>query len=275
MDAQLDDSLNRISAAKQIVDDADLLASIAQEFPLSSQTSVNDKLVLLKIRDIFRSWPSYNYVEIGSYLGGSLVPFCRDEHCGNILSIDDRGRDQPDERGANYDYTAITTRMMIDNLAEQGVPETRVNTFDGSISECDAPVLKYDLMMIDGEHTNWACFRDFVHGQKLLAESAIVMFHDTRLVFNALKIIREHLKASKTEFVFFKERHSDISFILLNEYCKTGLEKLFEVEPDIEEYERSTERNLAIQFIHNKTRMPRRLVKQLIRKQEKLASQKQ
>lgn len=264
-----------ISAAKQTVNDANLLASITDEFPLSSQTSVHDKLVLLKIRDIFRSWPSYNYVEIGSYLGGSLVPFCKDPHCSNILSIDDRGRDQPDERGANFDYTAITTRMMIDNLARQGIPETRVDTFDGSVSECDAPALKYDRMMIDGEHTNWACFRDIVHGQKLLADNAIVMFHDTSLIFNALKIIREYLKASKTEFVFLKERNSDISFILLNDYCKTGMEKLFEIEPSIDEYDRLTEKHLAVQFIHYKTKMPRRLIKQLIRRQEKTASQKQ
>jgi Methyltransferase domain len=88
--------------------------------------------------------------------------------------------------------------MMIDKLATQGVPDGRVETFDGSISDYSVADRKCDLMMIDGEHTNWACFRDFVHGRKLMAENAIIMFHDTSLVFNALKIIQEYLKATGT-----------------------------------------------------------------------------
>ena len=75
-------------------------------FPINSQTSDSDKEVLLKIRSLLG--PKYSYLEIGSYLGGSLTPFLRDENCIKILSIDNRGQKQPDERGAKFDYSGIT-----------------------------------------------------------------------------------------------------------------------------------------------------------------------
>ena len=68
------------------------------EFPINSQTSPTDKLSLLQIRDIFKkTLPTYSYLEIGSYLGGSLTPFLKDPQCSHILSIDERNRQQPDE----------------------------------------------------------------------------------------------------------------------------------------------------------------------------------
>ena len=46
-----------------------------EEFPIRSQTSDSDKLSLLQIRDILGCKGTYKYLEIGSFLGGSLTPF--------------------------------------------------------------------------------------------------------------------------------------------------------------------------------------------------------
>ena len=261
----ISEKMTMIAPAKQTTDDATLIASIPREFPIASQTSIYDKTVLLKTRDIFHSWPGYNYLEVGSFLGGSIAPFCADDHCKHILSIDDRGRNQPDERGLKADYTAITSQMMLDNLTRNNLPVEKVETFDGSITDYLSRERSYELMMVDGEHTNWACFRDFIHGQKLLTRNAIVMFHDTSLIFVSLKIIRENLLAMGVDFLYFKERRSDISFILLNDYAHVGFENLFDRESDLLAYEQLVEHSLARHFVRNKTRLPKLLVKLLLR----------
>src|ERR1700690_4369966 len=90
---------------------------LADEFPIESQTSATDKLALLQVRNILRkTLATYDYLEIGSFLGGSLTPFLKDPQCRRILSVDERNRQQPDERGVKYDYSGITHQTMIDNL---------------------------------------------------------------------------------------------------------------------------------------------------------------
>jgi hypothetical protein len=65
-------------------------------FPIPSQTSSRQTFLLGTMR-LVRNSRAYNYLEIGSFLGGSLTPFLMDTACKTILSIDDRG--------INYDYT--------------------------------------------------------------------------------------------------------------------------------------------------------------------------
>jgi hypothetical protein len=143
---------------------AEYTETIRAEFPILSQTSTHDKRVLLNLREILQVNPSYSYLEIGSYLGGSLTPFLSDPKCTAILSIDDRGRVQPDERGRTFDYSHITHETMISTLEDHGLSVEKLKVFDGSISDYADADAKYDLLFIDGEHTDWACFRDFVYG---------------------------------------------------------------------------------------------------------------
>ena len=42
------------------------------EFPIISQTTDEDKIVLLKLKNLMQKLNSYSYLEIGTYLGGSL-----------------------------------------------------------------------------------------------------------------------------------------------------------------------------------------------------------
>lgn len=91
------------------------------EFPIVSQTSAGDRQVLLKLRSFFGKKHKYSYAEIGSFLGGSIVPFARDPKCRRILSIDHREQQQPDERGAIFDYRGVTSAQMIGNIQALGI----------------------------------------------------------------------------------------------------------------------------------------------------------
>ncbi len=227
---------------------------IPSAFPIESQTSEADKLALLITRDLLGRSGSYSYAEIGSFMGGSLAPFLLDAKCEAVLSIDDRGRHQPDARGRTFDYTQITHQTMLDNLTGHGLPITKIETFDGSISEYDVKTRLYDALFIDGEHTDWACFRDFIHGEKLLKPNAVVMFHDTALVLTSLQIIKEYLVATSRKFTFFKMKNSEVSFIVLGDLCDSGFADQFIHEPDFDAYARKASRKILRQVIQNMKR---------------------
>ena len=187
-------------------------------FPVSSQTSQTDKLVLLRMRDLIRKRGNYKYLEIGSYLGGSLTPFLMDPACQLVLSIDDRGRVLPDERAINYDYTAVTTQSMLDNLYRSGLKTDKLKTFDGSVNRLDGNYdLSFDLAFIDGEHTDEACFRDFLWTMPLMKSNAVIAFHDSSLIYKALKLIQLFLDKTKSGNSFFKCADLEMSAFLFGD----------------------------------------------------------
>ena len=191
-------------------------ADLAYLFPIGSQTSENDKICLLGAIRLIREGGSYAYVEIGSFRGGSLTPFLMDPACKRILSIDDRGRIQPDERGVSYDYTAITTQTMLDELHGAGLLTDKLTTFDGSVHElANQRGAPFDLAFIDGEHTDEACFRDFIWTLPLMKASAIIAFHDSSLVYKSLKLIMLYLDKAGVEHAFFKRADSEMSLLML------------------------------------------------------------
>jgi len=218
------------------------------EFPIPSQTSDSDKFAILNIRNILSRNGKYNYCEIGSYLGGSLTPFINDVNCEYILSVDDRGKIQPDERGIDYDYRHISHQTMLDGLANHYVDLSKLETFDGSIHEV-VNNTKFDLIFIDGEHTDYACFRDFIYSQNYLKENSIVMFHDSNLIYKSLKMIQELLKCNNIEFKFVKVPNSVISFIFFGNYVSFCNE--FESE-DVEKFYFESEVDVLHQIIKNR-----------------------
>ncbi len=136
-------------------------ADLKHFFPIHSQTSASDKLFLLGAMRLVRQVGAYRYAEIGSYRGGSLTPFLMDPACEAVISIDDRERVQPDERGISYDYRGITTQMMLDELHQSGIDTQKMKTFDRSINAIKIDNgASFDLSLIDGEHTDEACFRE-------------------------------------------------------------------------------------------------------------------
>jgi hypothetical protein len=231
-------------------------ADVPIEFPIASQTSVADELALLQLRDIMdNQLPSYSYLEIGSFLGGSLTPFLQDPRCHRILSIDERNRQQPDERGVRYDYVGITHQTMIDGLRSHGFDVAKLETFDGSVSGYRDAGEKFDLAFIDGEHTDLACFRDFIHSRRLLQDDAIVVFHDSSLVYKALRIIQELLVANGERFRFIKLQNSEISCIFRNSFAQLALEQMFQIEADLEGFYINAERALLTSVIKSRLRI--------------------
>jgi hypothetical protein len=229
------------------------MENLADEFPIESQTSPTDKLALLQVRNILRkNLASYAYLEIGSFMGGSLSPFLKDPQCREILSVDERNRLQPDERGMKFDYSGITNQTMIDNLKKHGFDVRKLKTFDGSISDYHEAGDKFDLVFIDGEHTDIACFRDFIHSFKLLRDSSIVVFHDSSLIYKSLRIIQEYMVATKEQFRFGKIKDSDVSCIFRNSLSTVKLEKFFQIENDLNSFYRDSENALLSTVMKNR-----------------------
>jgi len=66
--------------------------------------------------------------------------------------------------------------------------------------DCDASELrtrdfteKVDLVLIDGEHTNRAAFRDFISVLPFMKEDAVIIFHDAQLIHDAIANIEAML----------------------------------------------------------------------------------
>lgn len=156
-----------------------------------SQTRPNDRRSLLLTQNLVRHlFGRYHYLEIGSHLGGTLIPHLLDPLCVTILSVDKRPDAQPDERGEVFRYDGNSTARMIETLGPN-VPETallKLATFDGDASALPADVIAHppDLVFIDGEHTNRAVVSDFLHTYRHAPRTRVFAFHDANLVMDGI-----------------------------------------------------------------------------------------
>ncbi len=81
--------------------------------PIASQTTAADRRSLLLAQHLVRRRSSYVYLEIGSYLGGTLQTHYADPRCEAILSIDRRLPVSPDIRGRRFHYSDNSTATMM------------------------------------------------------------------------------------------------------------------------------------------------------------------
>lgn len=171
---------------------------------IESQSTDNDKRSLLACQLAARSLaPGYNYLEIGSYLGGSIQPHLLDAKCARIYSIDKRPEKQPDERGANYTYLNNSTARMMEKLG--GVaPENlaKITTIDGDTRSLKPEQIdeKIQLCFIDGEHTDEAAFADFKFCLSALDAGGAIVFHDAAVTYNGLDECMKYLRGNKIQF---------------------------------------------------------------------------
>lgn len=157
-----------------------------------------DRISFLRVQRLVRALrPDYAYLEIGSEIGGSLLPHLLDPACVAAVSIDPRPEQQPDERGMDFHYAGNSTARM---LAELGRHVTaaqldKLATIEADASAIDPAMLgrRADLVLIDGEHTNPAAFSDFMAVLRMIADDAVVTFHDANLVGDTLQIIERFL----------------------------------------------------------------------------------
>ncbi|MBS1796919.1 MAG: class I SAM-dependent methyltransferase [Acidobacteria bacterium] len=174
---------------------------------ISSQSNDHDKKSLMACQLAARELaPGYVYLEIGSYLGGSIQPHLLDPDCRRIYSIDKRPLVQPDERGVDYTYLNNSTARMLENL--RGVaPEqvAKVVTIDGDTGEIATSEIgeKVTLCFIDGEHTDEAVLRDFRFCLEVLDERGAILFDDANIIYNGIADCLEYLKAKKIDFRAF------------------------------------------------------------------------
>lgn len=172
--------------------------------PIMSQTTDADKKSLLAVQACMReSAEEYVYLEIGSYLGGSIQPHLLDPKCKKIYSIDKRQLVSPDERTEAPGYPGNSKEHMISLLAMIDPQKaTEIDCIDGdtkSISPSrisEAP----NLCFIDGEHTPEAIVADFNFCQRVCAESATIVFHDSQIVFRGLRSVVSRLKQQGRQF---------------------------------------------------------------------------
>ena len=162
---------------------------IEKFFPIPSQTSLKDKFVILKINKLMNSkTKNFIYLEIGSYLGGSLTPFLNNENCKLVISIDKRNQILDDERNEKWSYKKISEKLMIKKLKEKKLDITKLKSFDGDISDYK-PKTNYDLVFIDGIHTDKNSFSDFLYALGKINKNSIILFHDSVVIFKALILI--------------------------------------------------------------------------------------
>jgi hypothetical protein len=170
---------------------------------IKTQLTDNDKQTLLGCQFAVRNLlPKYNYLEIGSYLGGSIQPHLLDEKCARVYSIDKRPLRQPDERGVDYIYLNNSTARMLELLSEIA-PTDKIKTIDGDTRREVKPSQieeKIQMCFIDGEHTDEAVLSDFKFCLEVLDENGAILFHDSAINYNAIANCVQYLKDNEIEF---------------------------------------------------------------------------
>lgn len=172
---------------------------------IESQSADDDKRSLLAaqlaVRELLPG--GYRYLEIGSYLGGSIQPHLLDPICEKIYSIDKRPETQPDERGVDYTYLNNSTARMLELLGDVA-PENldKIETIDGDTRQLSTNQIreKIDLCFIDGEHTDEAVLADFKFCVNVLDKNGAVLFHDAPVTYNGIADCINYLNENKIQF---------------------------------------------------------------------------
>lgn len=172
---------------------------------IESQSSPGDRRSLLACQVATRTLsPGYGYLEIGSYLGGSIQPFIVDPICANVISIDKRPPKQPGNSGLTIRFQNNTTERMVANL--QSLPSADLNKptcIEGEASHLigkqtvTAPV---QLCFIDGEHTDSAARTDYELCAEAVRDRGAIIFPDAQLIYHALDSLIDSLSRSGRPF---------------------------------------------------------------------------
>ena len=173
-----------------------------------SQTTEGDKRSLLGLQRALREAnreKGYVYLEIGSYLGGSLQPYVADPLCHKIISIDPRPRSLPDIRGA-VSYAENTTENMLRGLRQ--IPEANLEklvTVEEGTDTLSAAAIQFRpaLCFVDGEHTDAAVLRDSLFCQSVLKGSGWIVYHDANIIYDGLLAFINALEKVGTSFCIY------------------------------------------------------------------------
>jgi hypothetical protein len=169
-----------------------------------SQTSDYDRKSLLAAQRVVRRLRGdYVYLEIGSYLGGTIQPHLVDPRCKRIYSIDKRPPQQPDERSAAIEYQDNSSARMLQILGAIAPDQvSKITCFDNDARDINPALVspRPDLCFIDGEHTAKAASADFEFCMSVCAPGAVICFHDAHIVHKGLKQIKRDLASRSVKF---------------------------------------------------------------------------
>ena len=196
--------MNQSVEFEQRIDSLDLQLFRAIE----TQSKEGDRKSWLALqRAIRHSEGEYTYLEIGSYLGGSIQQHLLDPRCRKIFSIDKRPLEAPDARGCPWQYEGNSTERMLQNLrlvAPSQVSKVMCVGSDGS--DIDPALIEPspDMCFIDVEHTESAVLSDFEFCLKVCSPNAVIYFHDASFLYPALLEIEQILTKRNIPFVSLK-----------------------------------------------------------------------
>jgi len=167
--------------------------------------SDSDRRSFLRVQQLVRrEIGEYSYLEIGSEQGASLQPHLLDPACTSAVSIDLRPQAQPDERGLLFHHIENSTERMRQTLTGQIGSDLllKLTTFDSDADAVPASALPglVDLVMIDAEHTNTACFSDFVNVLAYVKQNSVIAFHDANLILDAIQNAERMLRYLNISF---------------------------------------------------------------------------
>lgn len=171
-----------------------------------SQTSDAEKRGLLALqRAVANHFGTYEYLEIGSHLGGSLQPHVLDPRCTLIHSVDLRPQIAPDDRSKTFQkvFQDNSTARMLSNLRAvdaKGVEKIRTYDMDSKDVPRSAFERKVQLAFIDGEHTHAGALRDHALCRAVIADDGVILFHDMYIVFPAIMEIMGQLEKEGVRF---------------------------------------------------------------------------
>lgn len=170
-----------------------------------SQTTANEKKALLALQLAVRELQSFVYLEIGSYLGGSLQPYVLDCRCTSVISIDPRPDAIVDVRGRKGGYGVSLDDMLTGLRKIPGADLKKLHTISAATNGLSARDLPHrpDLCFVDGEHTDKAALTDARFCLSAVGENGLIVFHDANLVYGGIGMFVQELEAAGRSFRAF------------------------------------------------------------------------
>jgi len=158
--------------------------------PIESQTTEPDRQSLLALHAAIALRGPFDYLEIGSHLGGSLQAMVADPRCRSIVSIDPRPLSQPDDRGRDELYPENSTERMLELLG--AIPDAdlaKLETFERGTDQLSVAELptRPAFCFIDGEHTRAAALRDARFCLEATTADGVIAFHDSNVVLPGIE----------------------------------------------------------------------------------------
>jgi hypothetical protein len=168
---------------------------------IKAQLEPADRRSLLSLHAAWREiYGPFNYLEIGSHLGGSLQALICDPACRAIVSIDSRPPDQPDLRGFKWEYPGNTTARMLSELSRiPGADLSKLTTIDASTDALVPAEVRPSpqVCFIDGEHTDEAALRDARFCRTATGVEGCIVFHDAQVVYRGIRAFLDELQSTE------------------------------------------------------------------------------